>query len=92
MDVPSLETAAELLEHEFLKKACALSGLAPLLRFSSKRLPDGEYFLQVDLVRVYQMTDGVRLLFFTSIPTYTYTYFYCIYIFSFFGTLLDLMS
>ncbi|KAH9916307.1 Pkinase-domain-containing protein [Epithele typhae] len=30
-------TADELLEHEFLKKACALSGLAPLLRFRNKQ-------------------------------------------------------
>ncbi|BGP43305.1 Protein kinase [Rhodotorula kratochvilovae] len=33
VDVKSRATADELLEHEFLKKACALSGLAPLLRF-----------------------------------------------------------
>ncbi|GAA5822958.1 hypothetical protein JCM3770_002478, partial [Rhodotorula araucariae] len=33
VDVKSRATADELLEHEFLKKACSLSGLAPLLRF-----------------------------------------------------------
>ncbi|KAF9039997.1 kinase-like domain-containing protein [Panaeolus papilionaceus] len=33
VDVGSRATANELLEHEFLKKACAASGLAPLLRF-----------------------------------------------------------
>jgi len=32
VDVKSRATADELLEHAFLKKACALSGLAPLLR------------------------------------------------------------
>jgi serine/threonine protein kinase len=37
VDVSSRATAAELLEHDFLKKACALSGLAPLLRFRSKQ-------------------------------------------------------
>ncbi|KAH8101267.1 Pkinase-domain-containing protein [Cristinia sonorae] len=37
VDVKSRATAAELLEHEFLKKACALSGLAPLLRFRQKQ-------------------------------------------------------
>jgi protein-serine/threonine kinase len=26
-----------VLQHEFLKKACALSGLAPLLRFKTKQ-------------------------------------------------------
>ncbi|KIM89744.1 hypothetical protein PILCRDRAFT_94963 [Piloderma croceum F 1598] len=36
VDVRSRATANELLEHEFLKKACALSGLAPLLRFKTK--------------------------------------------------------
>ncbi|THU83323.1 Pkinase-domain-containing protein [Dendrothele bispora CBS 962.96] len=36
VDVGSRATANELLEHEFLKKACALSGLAPLLRFKTK--------------------------------------------------------
>ncbi|KAH9476621.1 Serine/threonine-protein kinase CLA4 [Psilocybe cubensis] len=35
VDVGSRATANELLEHEFLKKACALSGLAPLLRFKT---------------------------------------------------------
>ncbi|KAM0747801.1 Pkinase-domain-containing protein [Meredithblackwellia eburnea MCA 4105] len=33
VDVKSRATADELLQHEFLKKACPLSGLAPLLRF-----------------------------------------------------------
>ncbi|PPQ70000.1 hypothetical protein CVT24_003775 [Panaeolus cyanescens] len=33
VDVGSRATANELLEHEFLRKACAASGLAPLLRF-----------------------------------------------------------
>ncbi|KAL0952952.1 hypothetical protein HGRIS_007162 [Hohenbuehelia grisea] len=37
VDVASRATAGELLEHEFLKKACALSGLAPLLRFKTKQ-------------------------------------------------------
>ncbi|GJE89158.1 Pkinase-domain-containing protein [Phanerochaete sordida] len=37
VDVKSRATAAELLEHEFLKKSCALSGLAPLLRFRNKQ-------------------------------------------------------
>ncbi|OBZ74621.1 Serine/threonine-protein kinase CLA4 [Grifola frondosa] len=37
VDVKSRATADELLEHEFLKKACALSGLAPLLRFKNKQ-------------------------------------------------------
>ncbi|KAL4249761.1 protein kinase superfamily protein [Abortiporus biennis] len=37
VDVKSRATAAELLEHDFLKKACALSGLAPLLRFKTKQ-------------------------------------------------------
>ncbi|KAI0702570.1 Pkinase-domain-containing protein [Earliella scabrosa] len=37
VDVKSRATAEELLEHEFLKKACALSGLAPLLRFRNKQ-------------------------------------------------------
>jgi len=36
VDVRSRATANELLEHEFLKKACALSGLASLLRFKTK--------------------------------------------------------
>ncbi|PPQ97261.1 hypothetical protein CVT26_000653 [Gymnopilus dilepis] len=35
VDVASRATANELLEHEFLKKACAASGLAPLLRFKT---------------------------------------------------------
>lgn len=35
VDVKSRATADELLQHEFLKKACPLSGLAPLLRFRS---------------------------------------------------------
>ncbi|KAF8963248.1 kinase-like domain-containing protein [Flammula alnicola] len=35
VDVGSRATANELLEHEFLKKACASSGLAPLLRFKT---------------------------------------------------------
>ncbi|KAF9447646.1 Pkinase-domain-containing protein [Macrolepiota fuliginosa MF-IS2] len=37
VDVASRATANELLEHEFLKKACALSGLAPLLRFRNNK-------------------------------------------------------
>ncbi|KXN85255.1 Serine/threonine-protein kinase CLA4 [Leucoagaricus sp. SymC.cos] len=37
VDVASRATAGELLEHEFLKKACALSGLAPLLRFRNNK-------------------------------------------------------
>ncbi|KAK7029777.1 Non-specific serine/threonine protein kinase [Favolaschia claudopus] len=37
VDVSSRATANELLDHEFLKKACALSGLAPLLRFKNKQ-------------------------------------------------------
>ncbi|THH33274.1 hypothetical protein EUX98_g927 [Antrodiella citrinella] len=37
VDVKSRATAAELLEHDFLKKACALPGLAPLLRFKQKQ-------------------------------------------------------
>ncbi|CAL1697568.1 unnamed protein product [Somion occarium] len=37
VDVKSRATAAELLDHDFLKKACALSGLAPLLRFKTKQ-------------------------------------------------------
>jgi len=36
VDVKSRATADELLQHEFLQKACALSGLAPLLRFRNK--------------------------------------------------------
>ncbi|KDR78111.1 hypothetical protein GALMADRAFT_224500 [Galerina marginata CBS 339.88] len=35
VDVASRATANELLEHEFLKKACASSGLASLLRFKT---------------------------------------------------------
>ncbi|GAA5890886.1 hypothetical protein JCM16303_005284 [Sporobolomyces ruberrimus] len=35
VDVKSRATADELLQHEFLKKACPLFGLAPLLRFRS---------------------------------------------------------
>ncbi|KAI0698270.1 kinase-like domain-containing protein [Cytidiella melzeri] len=37
VDVKSRATAAELLDHEFLRKSCALSGLAPLLRFRNKQ-------------------------------------------------------
>ncbi|KAI0729129.1 Pkinase-domain-containing protein [Fomitopsis betulina] len=37
VDVKSRATADELLEHDFLKKSCALSGLAPLLRFRNKQ-------------------------------------------------------
>ncbi|KAF7307730.1 Glycoside hydrolase family 35 protein [Mycena kentingensis (nom. inval.)] len=37
VDVSSRATANELLEHEFLRKACALAGLAPLLRFKQKQ-------------------------------------------------------
>ncbi|KAG8933691.1 Protein kinase [Tulasnella sp. 417] len=37
VDVKSRATAEELLQHEFLEKACALSGLAPLLRFRTKQ-------------------------------------------------------
>lgn len=37
VDVSSRATASELLEHEFLRKACAPSGLAPLLRFKTKQ-------------------------------------------------------
>ncbi|GAA5918895.1 hypothetical protein JCM6882_003368 [Rhodosporidiobolus microsporus] len=37
VDVKSRATADELLQHEFLKKACPLSGLSPLLRFRSQR-------------------------------------------------------
>ncbi|KAF7373429.1 Non-specific serine/threonine protein kinase [Mycena sanguinolenta] len=33
VDVSSRATASELLDHEFFKKACGLSGLSPLLRF-----------------------------------------------------------
>ncbi|KAF9814629.1 hypothetical protein IEO21_04992 [Rhodonia placenta] len=37
VDVKSRATADELLDHDFLRKACALSGLAPLLRFRNKQ-------------------------------------------------------
>ncbi|KAJ7058087.1 STE/STE20/PAKA protein kinase [Mycena amicta] len=37
VDVSSRATANELLEHDFLRKACALAGLAPLLRFKTKQ-------------------------------------------------------
>jgi len=37
VDVRSRATAAELLQNEFLKKACSSSGLAPLLRFKNKQ-------------------------------------------------------
>lgn len=37
VDVKSRATAAELLQHEFLRKACSPSGLAPLLRFKAKQ-------------------------------------------------------
>ncbi|KAF9643040.1 Pkinase-domain-containing protein [Thelephora ganbajun] len=37
VDVKSRATAAELLQHEFLKKACSPAGLAPLLRFKAKQ-------------------------------------------------------
>ncbi|KAL5520435.1 hypothetical protein ACEPAG_9659 [Sanghuangporus baumii] len=36
VDVKSRASANELLDHEFLKKACAPSGLAPLLLFKSR--------------------------------------------------------
>ncbi|KAI5119254.1 hypothetical protein M0805_007257 [Coniferiporia weirii] len=36
VDVKSRASANELLEHDFLKKACALSGLAPLLLFKTR--------------------------------------------------------
>jgi len=39
VDVKSRATASELLEHDFLKKACALSGLAPLLRSRTNKQP-----------------------------------------------------
>lgn len=39
VDVRSRATAAELLENDFLKKACSPSGLAPLLRFKTKQAP-----------------------------------------------------
>ncbi|CAE6534746.1 unnamed protein product [Rhizoctonia solani] len=37
VDVKSRATAEELLQHEFLSKACDLSGLAPLLLFKAKQ-------------------------------------------------------
>jgi len=37
VDVKSRATAEELLNHDFLRKACALLGLAPLLRFKTKQ-------------------------------------------------------
>ncbi|QRV85397.1 P21 activated kinase [Ceratobasidium sp. AG-Ba] len=37
VDVKSRATADELLQHEFLSKACDLSGLAPLLLFKTKQ-------------------------------------------------------
>ncbi|THH17681.1 hypothetical protein EW146_g3185 [Bondarzewia mesenterica] len=37
VDVKSRATAEELLEHDFLKKSCQLSGLAPLLRFRTTK-------------------------------------------------------
>ncbi|KAF9259010.1 Pkinase-domain-containing protein [Marasmius fiardii PR-910] len=37
VDVSSRATASELLQHDFLQKACAPSGLAPLLRFRNKQ-------------------------------------------------------
>ncbi|CAI2176004.1 13448_t:CDS:10 [Funneliformis geosporum] len=37
VDVKSRATALELLEHEFLKKACPLSDLAPLLKFKTAK-------------------------------------------------------
>ncbi|GJJ13996.1 hypothetical protein Clacol_008253 [Clathrus columnatus] len=36
VDVKSRASADELVRHEFLEKACPLSGLAPLLRFKAK--------------------------------------------------------
>jgi len=39
VDVKSRATAQELLTHEFLGKACSLSGLMPLLRFRNKPTP-----------------------------------------------------
>lgn len=36
VDVKSRANSSELLQHEFLKKACLPSGLAPLLRFKTK--------------------------------------------------------
>lgn len=37
VDVKSRATALELLEHEFLRKACPLSDLAPLLKFKTAK-------------------------------------------------------
>ncbi|EOQ98992.1 hypothetical protein E3P92_03032 [Wallemia ichthyophaga] len=37
VDVKSRAAADELVNHEFMQKSCALSGLAPLLRFKSKQ-------------------------------------------------------
>ncbi|KIJ64241.1 hypothetical protein HYDPIDRAFT_28677 [Hydnomerulius pinastri MD-312] len=37
VDVRSRANSSELLQHDFLKKACAASGLAPLLRFKKKQ-------------------------------------------------------
>ncbi|CAG8549277.1 6311_t:CDS:10 [Acaulospora morrowiae] len=37
VDVKSRATALELLEHDFLKKACPLSDLAPLLKFKTAK-------------------------------------------------------
>ncbi|KAF8554035.1 Pkinase-domain-containing protein [Imleria badia] len=37
VDVRSRANSSELLQHEFMKKACAPSGLAPLLRFKKKQ-------------------------------------------------------
>ncbi|KAF8183881.1 kinase-like domain-containing protein [Mycena galopus ATCC 62051] len=37
VDVGSRATANELLDHDFLKKACALAGLTPLLRFKNRQ-------------------------------------------------------
>ncbi|KAG8215352.1 Pkinase-domain-containing protein [Butyriboletus roseoflavus] len=39
VDVRSRANSSELLQHDFLKKACAPSGLAPLLRFRKKQAP-----------------------------------------------------
>ncbi|CAG8745280.1 5965_t:CDS:2, partial [Ambispora leptoticha] len=37
VDVKSRATSLELLEHDFLKKACPLSDLAPLLKFKTAK-------------------------------------------------------
>ncbi|TIB69288.1 Pkinase-domain-containing protein [Wallemia mellicola] len=37
VDVKSRAAADELINHEFMQKSCALSGLAPLLRFRSRQ-------------------------------------------------------